>query len=58
MECGKEFICEAERLHHSRTEHEKKMFSRIHKYGDKHEKSPSSTQDNVDKYTGHFSDKL
>jgi hypothetical protein len=35
------------------------MFGRIHKYGNKHEKSSSSsTQNNVDKYTGHFSDKL
>jgi len=59
IECGKEFIYEADRLHHSRKEHEKKMFRRIHKYGDKHEKkSPSSIRDNVDKYTGHFSDKL
>lgn len=58
-ECGKEFIYEADRLHHSRKEHEKKMFGRIHKYGDRQEKkSPSSVQDNVDKYTGHFSDKL
>ncbi len=59
IECGKEFIHEADRLHHARKEHEKKMFGRVHKYGNKHEKhSPSSPQDNVDKYTGHFSDKL
>ena len=59
MECDKEFIHEADRLHHARKEHEKKMFGRVHKYGNKYEKySPSSPQDNVDKYTGHFSDKL
>lgn len=58
-ECGKEFISEADRLHHKRKEHEKKMFGRIHKYGNKHkDRSSSSLQDKVDKYTGHFSDKL
>lgn len=58
-ECGKEFVDEADRLHHARKEHEKKMFARAHEYGNKDEgRSSSALQDEVDKYTGHFSDKL
>ncbi len=57
-ECGKEFIHEADRLHHARKEHEKKMFNRVHKSGNKKDKKSTSIQDNVDKFTGHFSDKL
>lgn len=55
-ECGKEFIHEADRLHHVRKEREEKMERRIHKSEHKHEQKKPSPQDDVDKHTRNFSD--
>jgi len=53
--CGKEFIHEKDRLHHSRKEHEELMRKRSHRdsYPDEH-----NTQNRVDKFRARFSDKL
>lgn len=54
--CGKEFIHEKDRLHHSRKEHEEKIRERTHKK--KHPEEQGTTQDRVDRHTSHFHDKL
>lgn len=54
--CGREFLHEKDRLHHSRKEHEEMLRKRSHResYPDEYAK----TQDSVDKHTHHFSDNL
>jgi len=54
--CGKEFLHEKNRLHHSRKEHEEILRKRSHKssYPDEY----SKPQDRVDKQTHNFSDNL
>lgn len=54
--CEKEFIHEADRLHHARKEHAEKMERRIHKSEHKHENKTPSPQDEVDQHTRKFSD--
>ncbi len=54
--CGQEFIHEADRLHHTRKEHEEKMAQRSHKTEHKHENKSPSPQDEVDAHTRNFSD--
>jgi hypothetical protein len=58
LECGIEFIHEADRLHHARKEHEEKLAKRNHKSEHKHEQKSPSPQDEVDKHTGNFGDNL
>jgi hypothetical protein len=56
IECGKEFIHEKDRLHHSREEHKKKLKGRIHKGEHKHEVEHPLPQDDLDAHMRNFSD--
>ena len=52
-ECGKEFLHEKDRLHHSREEHKKKLEGRKHKDEHAETKLP---QDDLDAHMRKFSD--
>lgn len=56
QKCGKEFIHEKDRLHHARKEHEEEMRERSHR--NSYPEEYGSTQDKVNRHTGHFDDKL
>lgn len=55
-ECGKEFIHEKDRLHHSQDEHKKKLKNRIHKGEHKHEVTNPLPQDDLDAHMRNFGD--
>ncbi|MGI0060206.1 MAG: hypothetical protein ACREBJ_10615, partial [Nitrosotalea sp.] len=55
-ECGREFIHEKDRLHHSREEHKKKLKNRTHKAEHKHEVENLLPQDDLDAHMRNFSD--
>ena len=53
-ECGKEFIHEKDRLHHTREEHLKKIDHRTHKW--EHTKRVKDPQSDVDEHMHNFGD--
>lgn len=55
IECGKKFLHEKDRLHHSREEHKKKLNNREHKAEHKHD-TVNTLQDDVDAHMKKFSD--
>ena len=52
--CGKEFIHEKDRLHHSREEHQKELEYRTHR--EEYTHKVKSTQEQVDEHTKSFGD--